>query len=199
MAKTKGELTPAEAAQLHSRRRTEQAEEAGRRAQAKQQMPGLWSRRDFFGRLGWAGFGGISTVGLLAAMRTAFPRVLFKPDTTFKAGFLDEYPIGEVSEKFKKDYRVWIIREAKGVYALYAKCTHLGCTPRWLKSDNKFKCPCHGSGFYPSGVNFEGPAPRPLERVRVALAEDGQLIVDVGVKYRFENGDWEKPGAYYRV
>lgn len=132
-------------------------------------------------------------------MRSFFPRVLFKPDTSFKAGLLSAFVIGEVSEKFKAEYRVWIIREAEGLYALFAKCTHLGCTPRWLAAENKFKCPCHGSGFYKSGINFEGPAPRPLERVRVAIAEDGQLLVDVGVKYRQENGDWDKPGAYLRA
>jgi cytochrome b6-f complex iron-sulfur subunit len=159
----------------------------------------LWSRRDFFGRLGWLGFGLVTLASLLAAVRSAFPRVLFKPDTSFKAGFPDEYVIGEVSEKYKAEYRVWLIRELSGVYALYAKCTHLGCTPRWLKAEDKFKCPCHGSGFYRSGINFEGPAPRPLERVHVALAEDGQLIVDVGVKFRQEYGDWDRPGAFLRV
>jgi cytochrome b6-f complex iron-sulfur subunit len=159
----------------------------------------LWSRRDFFGRLGWGGFTLISLAGLLAAVRSAFPRVLFKPDTTFKAGPFSDFVIGEVSEKFKSDYRVWIVRQPEGFYALYAKCTHLGCTPRWLKAEAKFKCPCHGSGFYMSGINFEGPAPRPLERVRVSRSEDGQLVVDVGVKYRQENGDWDKPGAFLRV
>ncbi len=159
----------------------------------------LWSRRDFFGRLGWAGFGLVSLTALLAAVRSAFPRVLFKPDTTFRAGPIEDFVVGEVDERFKGDYRVWIIREQDGIYALFAKCTHLGCTPRWLKAENKFKCPCHGSGFYKSGINFEGPAPRPLERVRVALSEDGELIVDVGVKYRYEKGDWDKPGAILQV
>lgn len=161
--------------------------------------PSIWSRRDFFGRLGWAGFGLVSLTTVLAGMRSAFPRVLFTPDLSFKAGRIEDYAIGEISEKYKKDFRVWIIREADGVYALFAKCTHLGCTPRWLKAENKFKCPCHGSGFYKSGLNFEGPAPRPLERVRVALAEDGQLIIDMGVKYRQERGDWKKPGAFLRA
>ena len=68
------------------------------------------------------------------------------------------------------------MREAEGIYAIFAKCTHLGCTPRWLAAENKFKCPCHGSGFYKSGINFEGPAPRPLERVRITMAEDGQIV-----------------------
>jgi cytochrome b6-f complex iron-sulfur subunit len=159
----------------------------------------LWSRRDFFGRLGWMGFSLVSLASLLAAMRSAFPRVLFAPDTTFKAGPIDSLVIGEVDERFKSDYRVWIIRETEGVYALFAKCTHLGCTPRWLAAENKFKCPCHGSGFYKTGINFEGPAPRPLERVRVSVSEDGQLVVDVGIKYRQERGDWGKPGSYLRV
>src|SRR5204862_444007 len=82
-----------------------------------------------------------------------------------------------------KDQRVWIIRTEEGLYALFAKCTHLGCTPRRLTAENKFKCPCHGSGFYKTGINFEGPAPSPLERLRITKAEDGQLLIDKGVKY----------------
>jgi cytochrome b6-f complex iron-sulfur subunit len=159
----------------------------------------LWSRRDFMGRLGWGGFTAVTGLSLLAFVRSAFPRVLFTPPPTFKAGFPDEYTVGEVSERFKKEHRVWIVRELDGFYALFAKCTHLGCTPRWLKVEEKFKCPCHGSGFRKSGINFEGPAPRPLERYRIALAEDGQLLVDMSVKYRFEKGDWDRPGAFLRA
>lgn len=156
----------------------------------------LWSRRDFLGRLGWGGFTVFTTISLLAFLRSAFPRVLFTPPSTFKAGLPNEYTVGEVSERFKQDQRVWIIREADGFYALFAKCTHLGCTPRWLKVEEKFKCPCHGSGFRKTGINFEGPAPRPLERFRIALSEDGQLLVDKSVVYRFERGDWARPGAF---
>jgi len=159
----------------------------------------LWSRRDFVGRLGWGGFTVVTTISLLAFVRSAFPRVLFTPPSTFKAGFPNEYTIGEVSERFKQEQRVWIIREADGFYALFAKCTHLGCTPRWLKVEEKFKCPCHGSGFRKTGINFEGPAPRPLERFRIALAEDGQLLVDKSVVYRYERGDWDRPGAFLHV
>ena len=117
------------------------------------QMGSLWSRRDFMGRLSWTGFMAFTGMGLLAFVRSAFPRVLFVPPSSFKAGLPSDYTIGEVSERFKKEHRVWIIRESDGFYALFAKCTHLGCTPRWLKIEEKFKCPCHGSGFRQSGIN----------------------------------------------
>ena len=186
-------------AQLAEQRREEQRRERAKREREKAALGGLWSRRDVLGRLGWVLFGGFSLVTLLAAVRSAFPRVLFLPPSTFKAGFPKDFAIGEVSEKFKKDYRVWIVREEEGFYALWAKCTHLGCTPRWLLAENKFKCPCHGSGFYRSGINFEGPAPRPLERLKVALADDGQLVIDKSVKFLFEKGQWGKPGSFLKA
>ena len=80
-----------------------------------------------------------------------------------------------------------------------AKCAHLGCTPSWLAAEGKFKCPCHGSGFTPDGLNIEGPAPRPLERFKVALDENGQIIVDAGIRFRGERGEWDKQGAFLKV
>src|SRR5262245_31896063 len=160
---------------------------------------GIWSRRDFFTRLGWGAFGIFSLIGFLGFIRAAFPRVLFQPPSTFKAGLPSDYTIGEVSEKWKKDQRVWIIRTEEGLYALFAKCTHLGCTPRWLTAENKFKCPCHGSGFYKSGINFEGPAPRPLERLRITRDENGQIVIDKSIKYLYEKAQWDKPGAFLKV
>ena len=176
-------------------RRIEQQHEREKRAKEKAAMGTLWSRRDVFGRFGWGIFTAFSGITLLGFLRTAFPRVLFQPPSSFKAGVPADFIIGEVSTKFQKDQRVWIIREDKGLYALFAKCTHLGCTPRWLTVENKFKCPCHGSGFYKSGINFEGPAPRPLERLRITKAKDGQILIDKAVKYLFEKGQWDKPGA----
>jgi cytochrome b6-f complex iron-sulfur subunit len=156
---------------------------------AEDKRRGIWSRRDFFTRLGWGGFGIFAGLSFIGFIRSAFPRVHFQPPATFKAGLLSDYAIGEVSEKYKQEYRVWIVREEEGIYAVFAKCTHLGCTPRWLATENKFKCPCHGSGFYKDGLNFEGPAPRPLDRFEISLAEDGQLVVDKSHTFSM------KPGA----
>lgn len=157
----------------------------------------LWmTRRDFASKAGWVAFFSFIATFLLGSLRYMFPRVLFEPSPRFKAGFPDDYPVGEVSTKWVKDFRVWIIREESGFYSLLAVCTHLGCTPRWLAAENKYKCPCHGSGFTKEGINFEGPAPRPLERVAISLAEDGQILIDKSVRFREERGEWGKPGSY---
>ena len=161
---------------------------------------GIWrmSRRNFFSVAGWAAFFvflGTSTIGTLRMM---FPRILYEPPSAFKAGFPQDYLVGEVSEKYKDDYRVWIIRDPDGFYALSAICTHLGCTPRWLAPENKFKCPCHGSGFHRNGINFEGPAPRPLERLKISLTDDGEILIDRNIKFLFEKGEWNNPDAFLK-
>ncbi len=165
---------------------------------APEDDPGIWriNRRNFLTVAGWGAFFVFLATSTVATLRMMFPRVLYEPPSAFKAGLPDDYRVGEVSEKYKDDYRVWIVREAEGFYALSAICTHLGCTPRWLEADNKFKCPCHGSGYRKSGINFEGPAPRPLERLKISLGDDGQILVDRNIKFRFENGDWTKPEAF---
>lgn len=156
------------------------------------------SRRGFLGwlSLGWitftAAFGGfLNLVG-----RFMFPNVLFEPPSAFRAGFPDEYTIGQVDERYKDKFGVWIVREAGGMYALSVICTHLGCIPNWLGGEQKFKCPCHGSGFYKTGINFEGPAPRPLERVKIALADDGQIFIDKSKKFQQEKGQWSDPESF---
>lgn len=162
------------------------------------EKPGIFSRRVFIRwsiPTGWAAFTAACMAGLVATGRFMFPNVLFEAPQSFKAGFPAEYNVGEVDTRWADAFGVWIVREPWGFYALIATCTHLGCTPNWLSSENKFKCPCHGSGFYRTGVNFEGPAPRPLERARIVLAEDGQLLVDKSVKFQQEKGEWEKPEA----
>jgi cytochrome b6-f complex iron-sulfur subunit len=156
----------------------------------------IWYRRDFTSLAASGVILGCLGVAGGAMLRQMFPRVLFEPSTSFKAGYPDEYIIGEVSEKWMKTQRVWIVRTESEIYALLGICTHLGCTPRWLGAESKFKCPCHGSGYYKDGVNFEGPTPRPLERVKVALADDGQIVVDTAVRFRQELGQWSDPQAF---
>lgn len=158
--------------------------------------PTLFTRRDLLTRAGWGFMAATAGVVLASAGRLLFPRVRYHPPTTLVLGKPGDFATGEISEKWKKSHRVIVVREESGFYALHASCTHLGCVPSWKPGQKKFKCFCHGSGFRPGGDNFEGPAPRPLERVKIFLNENGELVVDTAVRYRKERGEWERAGAY---
>ena len=153
--------------------------------------------------LAWTSFCATLGVASLATARFMMPDVLVEPPTKFKIGPPTDYSPGTVSTKWKAQFGVWIVNAevdgASMVYALSTVCTHLGCTPNWLEGEQKFKCPCHGSGFRKTGVNFEGPAPRPLERMGIRLAPDGMLEVDKSVKFQQELGQWENPASYVPV
>jgi len=164
----------------------------------------LLTRRAWIG-LAWGAFSAASAAALAATGRFMFPNVLNEPPQQFKAGFPNEYGIG-VDERWKEKFGIWLVRtpddpdvHGSGFYALFTVCTHLGCTPNYLSAENKFKCPCHGSGFRLTGVNFEGPAPRPLERVRIVLAEDGQILVDKSRHFQRELGQWTDPEAFLKA
>ena len=155
-------------------------------------------RRSFLSKVafGWAVFTGATLAMLGACARFMFPNDLFEPPSRFKVGKPEDYAVGVVDERFKASRGIWVIREPKGFYVLSTICTHLGCTPNWLQAEAKFKCPCHGSGYYISGINFEGPTPRPLERFKISLASDGQIEVDKSRKFQYELGQWKDPDAY---
>jgi cytochrome b6-f complex iron-sulfur subunit len=164
----------------------------------------LLSRRAWMG-LAWGTFSAATAASLAATGRFMFPNVLNEPPQQFKAGFPNEYGMG-VDERWKEKFGIWLVRtpddieaHASGFYALITVCTHLGCTPNYLSAENKFKCPCHGSGYRLTGINFEGPAPRPLERARVALADDGQILVDKSRKFQYELGQWKDPDAFLKA
>lgn len=148
-------------------------------------------RRKILSGMGWGAF--IATLGIStgAGLRYMFPRVLFEPPSTFRIGTLEDYPAGEpdthgvvsVSEKYMESHRVWIVREIDKLYAIFGKCTHLGCTPKWYPDERQYKCPCHGSKYYSNGVNFAGPAPRPMDRYGIRTLEDGRIEVDMSILY----------------
>jgi cytochrome b6-f complex iron-sulfur subunit len=47
------------------------------------------------------------------------------------------------------------------------------------------------------GINFEGPAPRPMDRAKVELDAEGQIVVDVSRLYTYK--EFNEPGAYIPV
>jgi cytochrome b6-f complex iron-sulfur subunit len=148
--------------------------------------------------IAWWTFTASMVLMLLGTLRFLFPNVLSEPPSKFKAGLPENVEDGKVIERYK-DQNAWIVRYNGIIYALSTTCTHLGCTPNWLEREAKFKCPCHGSGFYITGINFEGPAPRPLERWAISIGDDGQIVVDKSKKFQFERGEWSNPESFIKV
>ena len=159
--------------------------------------------RAIFGSAMGLGFTALGAAGGLWAAGTArfmVPNVTTEPPSKFKVGFPADYPPGHVETGYKEQFGVWVVngqyRGRRQIYALSTTCTHLGCITLWQESQRKFKCPCHGSGFYRDGVNFEGPAPRPLERYAIRIADDGQMEVDRSRVFQQELGQWEDAACF---
>jgi cytochrome b6-f complex iron-sulfur subunit len=152
-------------------------------------------------RLVWCAVTAFLGAWFIAFLRFFLPRTLFEPPTIFKIGYPSDYAIG-VDTKWQQKYRIWVDRTPDRLFVIYARCTHLGCTPDWKASENKFKCPCHGSGYDNEGVNFEGPAPRPMDRAHIELAPDGQIVVDTSRLYQWPKGQtshFGDPGSFLSV
>jgi cytochrome b6-f complex iron-sulfur subunit len=154
-------------------------------------------------RIVWATVAGALTTFFLMFVRFFLPRSILEPSPLFKIGAPADYALG-VDTKWQQQYRIWVTRTSDRLFVIYAVCTHLGCTPDWKASENKFKCPCHGSGYDSEGINFEGPAPRPMDRAKVTLDAEGQIVVDIGTLFKWPKGersefDDEDEGAFIRV
>ena len=155
-------------------------------------------RRWLIGAIIWGYLG----VNFLMFLRFFFPRALYEPNTVFNAGFPSDFSLG-IDQRYLMTNRVWIVREPDRIFAIFARCTHLGCTPEWKSAENKFKCPCHGSGYDSEGVNFEGPAPRPMDRALLKLDPTGQIVVDTSRLFvddpRAGVNHFNDPGAFLNV
>jgi len=75
------------------------------------------------------------------------------------------------------DGKFWLAHTEEGVTALYKVCTHLGCLYKWVDTNDRFECPCHGSKFQADCTYIEGPAPRSLDQFALAaLDADGNEL-----------------------
>ncbi len=151
--------------------------------------------------VGWGAFSAGAGLAVGPAFtRFMMPNVMEEPDPRIRIGKLQKYSEmepGGVNEDYKPQ-GIWMIRLEDRIAALNIICTHLGCIPNWLVNERKYKCPCHGSGYYQNGVNFEGPTPRPLERFKIYV-EDGIVVVDKSKKYNYELGQWDQPSSFLLV
>jgi len=153
--------------------------------------------------------GGIASLvalpsGVLFFLRRRLPPTIYEQSSVLPVGRPADFAIG-VNTRFLQSHRVCVVRNAERLYVLYARCTHQGCTPDWVAQENKFRCPCHeshfcmGSAFDGGGINCEGPAPRPLDRVHVEVDSDGQVVANLSKLYQWPRGQrsqFDERGAY---
>lgn len=90
--------------------------------------------------------------------------------------FLSSHNAGDrtLAQGLKGDPTYIVVTEEKAIenYGINAVCTHLGCVVPWNVSENKFKCPCHGSQYDHTGKVVRGPAPLSLALAHATVAED---------------------------
>jgi len=64
-----------------------------------------------------------------------------------------------------------------GVKALYMVCVHLGCLYKWVETQDRYECPCHGSKYLKSDARIDGPARRNLDTFVIeAVDADGNVL-----------------------
>ncbi len=146
-------------------------------------LPARFPRRDF---LALAGRGALwATLGAaLVALGRFLGFAPAAPPVTFTLEAPAAYPSGVFTPV--ADGRAFIGRDGRGLYAIVATCTHLGCLVQARRGD--FECPCHGSRFDSSGAVIQGPAQRPLVRAELALDGQGHVVLnlsrEVGTDFR---------------
>jgi len=93
--------------------------------------------------------------------------------TDFDIGPAADYPRG--SSTVLANIPAVIVHDEKGLRAISLVCTHLGCTAE--EDSQGYACPCHGSRFDRNGTNVQGPAAKPLRKLRIEQTEAGTLRV----------------------
>ncbi|MDH3520314.1 MAG: Rieske (2Fe-2S) protein [Myxococcales bacterium] len=78
--------------------------------------------------------------------------------------------------------RVLVFEDPEGeLRALDAKCTHEGCTVRYVPGESLIWCPCHNGRFDLTGRVLAGPPPRPLARHTAIRDDAGSITVSVAI------------------
>ena len=132
------------------------------------------TRRDFlalFGRGALWATAGVTVVALLRYLSFTEPA----PLQVFVLDQPSAYPLNSTTPV--AEGRAFIKHDERGLYAINATCTHLGCLIK--QSQAGFECPCHGSRFTTNGAVANGPATQPLNYAALSINADRKVVLDV--------------------
>ncbi len=119
-----------------------------------------------------------------------FPSVDTGPKD-FSAGRFWISNLGEQSLNDPRQSADYIIQP--GLKVLYKVCVHLGCLYKWVPTNDRFECPCHGSKYLANGTRIDGPATRNLDTFEFVFADaSGNVIAEVST---VGEGRLEEAGA----
>ena len=150
-------------------------------------IPGLWvlspvARRQFLRNAVLGALGAV--LGLAVA---GFGALLWPTRTDAFGGEVtvrgDDVPAVNAPPFRSTAGHFYLAHNPDGLLAMWWKCPHLGCTVPWVgppESPQAYHCPCHGSMYDYNGVRTGGPAPRPLDLMRLTVVDNGDVRVDTG-------------------
>ncbi len=148
-------------------------------------------RRRILTRLGWAGLSMLAGAAVPGLIRFLRPQAWRDRGEVVDLGPLEEYRTTTVSARWVQRHGLWLVRRDGRLVALEARCTHLGCTPRWMGEQGGFLCPCHGSRFTDDGAPLNGPATQPLMRLAIRV-ERGEVVVDRSTRAPLERAERDR-------
>jgi Rieske Fe-S protein len=117
--------------------------------------------------------GGAAT-SLLLVLPAGCNNSVSPPSGPVPGGIVSDTTVGEL--RVLTGEVVVLGRDADGLYAMSASCTHAGCLIDVAGGDS-LSCPCHGSLFDANGAVTRGPAGTPLQHYQVDVAPDGTITI----------------------
>jgi nitrite reductase/ring-hydroxylating ferredoxin subunit len=118
------------------------------------------------------------------------------PTTPVDIGAPAQYAAGGIFDKFIPN-GVIIVSDKTKVYAMTASCTHQRGKLAKDAASNQIKCTKHNGVFTAAGTPVSGPPKVALARFGITKNAAGNLVVDPSK--RFEQADWEKEGAFFKL
>lgn len=118
----------------------------------------------------------LGVVGGYPALRFLAPTAGASPKRV-EAGKLDDFPVRSSKSVLFGERAALVIRLPDGSFRAYvAVCTHLQCVVAYSSERNRIECRCHDGVYSIEGENISGPPPKPLQPLRVTVA-DGIVAV----------------------